>query len=65
MSTQIHYTDETIGNLKFVDDFLPLPEQPVPKDNLKKVTIALSAESIAFFKAEAKKHRTPYQKMIR
>ena len=65
MSKQIQYTDEPIGNLKFVADFLPPPEQLVPKDHLKKVTIALSAESIAFFKAEAKKYRTPYQKMIR
>ena len=65
MSKQIDYTDEPIGNLKFVTDFLPPPEQLVPKDHLKKVTITLSAESIAFFKAEAKKHHTPYQKMIR
>lgn len=65
MSKQIDYTDEPIGNLKFVTDFLPPPEQLVPKDHLKKVTITLSAESIAFFKAEAKKYRTPYQKMIR
>ena len=65
VSKPIQYTDESIGNLKFVADFLPPPEQLVPKDHLKKVTIALSAESIAFFKAEAKRRRTPYQKMIR
>jgi hypothetical protein len=65
MNKQIDYTDEPIGNLKLVADFLPPPEQLVLKEPLQKVTIALSAESVAFFKAEAKKHRTPYQKMIR
>ena len=65
MNKQIDYTDEPIGNLKLGADFLPPPEQLVLKEPLQKVTIALSAESVAFFKAEAKKHRIPYQKMIR
>ena len=30
-----------------------------------KVTIALSRESVEFFKQEARKHHTQYQKMIR
>jgi len=30
-----------------------------------KVTIALSKRSIEFFKAEARRHNTQYQKMIR
>jgi len=30
-----------------------------------KVTIALSKTSVDFFKKEAKKYNTPYQKMIR
>jgi len=30
-----------------------------------KITISLKKSSVAFFKGEAKKHRTSYQKMIR
>ena len=65
MSKQIHYTDEPIGPCKVVVDFLPPPERLMLKEDLQKITIALSAESIAFFKAQAKKHHQPYQKMIR
>ena len=65
MSTKIKYTDEQIGPLKVVPDFLPAPEELVFKENTVKVTIALSKESVEFFKQEAKKHHTQYQKMIR
>jgi predicted DNA binding CopG/RHH family protein len=35
------------------------------KDETVKITIALSKTSVEFFKQEAKKHNTQYQKMIR
>ncbi len=65
MSKQIQYTDEPLGKLKLVPDFLPSPEEMVLRDENVKVTIALSKECVDFFKAEAKKHHTQYQKMIR
>jgi hypothetical protein len=65
MSGKIRYTDEPLGKLRIVPDFLPPPEKLVLKDDTVKVTIALSKSSIAFFKREAKKHNTQYQKMIR
>lgn len=65
MSTKIKYTDESIGPLKVVSDFLPAPEELVFKEDTVKVTIALSRESVEFFKQEAEKHHTQYQKMIR
>lgn len=65
MSTKIKYTDEPIEPLEVVPDFLPAPEELVFKENTVKVTIALSKESVEFFKQEAKKHHTQYQKMIR
>jgi predicted DNA binding CopG/RHH family protein len=37
---------------------------PYKEENVK-VTIALSKESIDFFKAEASKHHIKYQRMIR
>ncbi len=54
-----------VGNLKQVKDFLPPPDQLVEGEETKKVTIALSKSSIVFFKRQAKRHHTKYQKMIR
>ena len=65
MKAKIKYTDEPLGNLRVVDDFLPPPEDLVFKEENVKVTITLSKSSVDFFKNEAKKHNTPYQKMIR
>jgi hypothetical protein len=65
MSKRIRYSDESIGEIKLVPDFLPSPEELALKNEQTKVTIALSSESVAFFKAAAKKHHTQYQKMIR
>ena len=69
MATQtrnkIKYTDEPLGEVRIIDDFLPSPEQLVFKEDNVKVTITLSKASIDFFKKEAKKHHTQYQKMIR
>ena len=65
MNKKITYTDEPIGNVRVVPDFLPKPEELAFKDDTMKVTIALSRSSVEFFKREAKKHDTQYQKMIR
>jgi hypothetical protein len=59
------YSDEPIGRLQIVKDFLPRPEELVFKEDNVKVTLSLSRESVDFFKAEAKRNRTQYQKMIR
>jgi predicted DNA binding CopG/RHH family protein len=48
-----------------VSDFLPPPEKLAFKEEQVKVTIGLSRSSVDFFKKEAKKHGTHYQKMIR
>ena len=65
MKKKINYSDEPLGRVKLISDFLPSPEDLVLKDKTVKVTIALSKASIDFFKKEAKKHNTQYQKMIR
>lgn len=65
MSAKIRYTDEPLGKLKIVRDFLPPPEDLVFRDEGVKVTIALSKRSVEFFKGEARKHSTQYQRMIR
>ena len=65
MTTKIKYTNEPIGNPKVVADFLPRPEDLVFQDEGVKVTIALSKRSVDFFKVEAQKNNTQYQRMIR
>ena len=65
MSAKIKYTNEPLGKLKVVPDFLPRPEELILRDEGVKITIALSKRSVEFFKREAAKHGTQYQRMIR
>ncbi|MDD4967780.1 BrnA antitoxin family protein [Halothiobacillus sp.] len=65
MSKQIQYTDEPLGEMKLVPDFLPSPKDLALKNQQTKVTISLSSESVTYFKEAAKKHHMQYQKMIR
>jgi hypothetical protein len=65
MTAKIRYTDEPLGKLKVVPDFLPAPEELAIREEGVKVTIALSKRSVEFFKQEAAKHGTQYQRMIR
>ena len=59
------YTDEPLGDVRVIEDFLPRPEDLVFIEENVKVTLGLSRRSVDFFKREAKKHHTQYQKMIR
>jgi len=65
MRKKIKYSNEPLDNLQIIDDFLPSPEELTFKEDNVKITIALSKSSVDFFKREARKHQTQYQKMIR
>ena len=65
MKKKTKYTDEPMGSVRKVSDFLPSPKDLVLKDETVKITISLSKASVEFFKEEARKHKTQYQKMIR
>mgnify|MGYP001813409706 CR=1 FL=1 len=65
MKEKIKYTDEPMGKVKVIKDFLPSPEELALKEETVKITISLSKASVEFFKNEAKKYNTQYQKMIR
>ncbi|ANV83981.1 hypothetical protein AWQ21_06070 [Picosynechococcus sp. PCC 7003] len=54
-----------IGEVTVVRDFLPAPEELIPKKNHVRVTMEFTQESIEFFKQEAKRHNASYQAMIR
>lgn len=65
MKKNVNYTDGPIGDVKVVRDFLPSPDELAFTEEQVKVTIGLSKSSVAFFKAQAKRNHTQYQKMIR
>jgi len=65
MKGKIKYTNEPIGKVKVITDFLPSPKELALKDETVKITISLSKASVDIFKKEAKKYNTQYQKMIR
>ena len=65
MKKKIKYSDEKIGKIKIVKDFLPTPEELVFKEDTVKITLNLSKSSVDYFKELAKKHDSQYQKVIR
>jgi len=65
MKQKIQYSNEPLGEVRILNDFLPSPEELAFKEKKVKVTMTLSQASVDFFKAEAKKHHTSYQAMIR
>lgn len=65
MKRKISYTDEPLGDVEVVPDFLPPPSELAFREEGVKVTLALSKRSVDFFKSEASRHQTQYQRMIR
>lgn len=65
MKKRIKYTDEPIGKIRIIDNFLPPPEKLVFKNKTVKVTMELSKPSVDYFKRMAHKYHVPYQRMIR
>lgn len=65
MKRKVRYSDEPLGRLEVMEDFLPPPNQLVLRDDGVKVTISLSKRSVDFFKKHAARSKVPYQKMIR
>ena len=65
MKKKITYTDGPIGDVQVVRDVLPPPSALAFREEQVKVTIGLSKSSVEFFKKEARRHNTQYQRMIR
>jgi predicted DNA binding CopG/RHH family protein len=65
MKRKITYTNEPLGDIEVIPDFLPPPAELAFREEGIKVTLALSKKSVDFFKLEASKHQTQYQRMIR
>jgi len=65
MKSKMQYTDEPMGDVRVVKDFLPTPAELALKDETVKITISLTRRSVDYFKKEAELHHTQYQRMIR
>ena len=57
----------TFGKMQLIQDFLPDPKDLSFKEGpeMTKITISLNKDTVSFFKAEAKRLGTPYQRMVR
>lgn len=62
MKKKIKYSDEKIGKVEIIKDFLPKPEELIFKDDTIKVTLNLSRSSVDFFKEIAQKTWQPIPK---
>ncbi len=58
-------TNMPIGELKRIDDFLPHPSELAVPEKTVKITLRLSRSSVDYFKEQARKYHTKYQKMLR
>lgn len=58
-------TDEPIGKLSRMADFLPPPEELVPNEKTIKITVAVDVNTLKFFKEYANKSGLKYQRIIR
>lgn len=65
MKKRTDVSNMPVGGLKRIKDFLPPPVELAKSEETKKITIALKKSSIEFFKREANRHHTKYQRMIR
>jgi hypothetical protein len=65
MRKPIKHTNEPIGRVKVLEDFLPPPGALVPRDETSKVAIAWSRRGVAFFRREARVHKRQDHRMIR
>ena len=53
------------AEMKIIKDSLPTPSMIAKALETRKVTIALSVETISFFKYQAEKLNLPYQRVVR
>ena len=65
MIKEIQYSDEPLGEIRIISDFLPSPEEMNLKSDEIQVTMSLSADSIAYFEAVAQQYQIHYQAIIR
>ena len=56
---------EIVGKLRRVKDELPSPDELAGVKTQTKITLSLDDDALAFFKREASRRKSSYQRMIR
>lgn len=64
-STKTKVFQGSFGPVVLIDDFLPAPEELIFKTSATKVTLNLSPQTLQYFKNQARKLGSSYQRMIR
>lgn len=57
--------DEPKGSLTPISDFLPSPEELLPSEETIKITLAVDANTLKFFRKYADKAGLKYQRLMR
>ena len=57
--------NKPVGKMTRIYDFLPPPEELIIPEDTVKVTLALKKSNVDFFKHQAERYHTKYQRMIR
>lgn len=65
MKKKMINSDMPVGKLTRIKDFLPPPAELVIPEETIKITISLKKSSVEFFKRQAHRYHTKYQRMIR
>ncbi len=62
---KIRDRNEPYGKLTPIPDFLPPPEELLPREETIKITVAIDEKTLKFFKNYAKTSGLKYQRIIR
>ena len=65
ITKDMEFTDEEIGEIRIIENFLPPPEKLIFKQDSVKITLSLTHSVVRYFKEKDSLHHTQYQKMIR
>ncbi len=65
MRKKIKYTDERLGKLEIIEDFLPAPHDLVFREEDVEVKLRLRKSSMDFYKRLAKAHKSRHDRVIR
>ncbi|MDX2113354.1 MAG: CopG family transcriptional regulator [Alphaproteobacteria bacterium] len=64
MKKKIKYTNEPLGEITIIKDFLPKPKDLIFREEMIEVKIPLSRRSLEFFTKQGKKHHIAPERMI-
>lgn len=64
MKKKIKYSNEPLGKIKIIKDFLPKPEALVFREEIVEIKVPLSRRSADFFQKHSKKQHVPVEQLL-